>query len=245
MSECTENKQNNFLETTLTSNLALFLQGTIVWPQKHNLDRWLYLTLAVYDLLTGKVVKNLDGGHRTCVRDVDWHPYQHTLITSSVSVCAHTCLCVCAWEFVCECVCVCACVRVCVCTACACVCACLRYVCFTLCSESRDSSVLEWQTRHQKVLGLSPGGSSRRLFFSRVNFLCWLLFWYLFYLHVTTVIHLWFYCGQLDRTFLCAVGLDSRLVIYTCDFAVCGGTGQQTSNIHLWFCCVQWDGTAD
>ena len=29
MSECTENKQNNFLEGTLTSNLTLFLQGDL------------------------------------------------------------------------------------------------------------------------------------------------------------------------------------------------------------------------
>ena len=42
---------------------------------------------------------------------------------------------------------------------------------------------------------------------------------------------------------LCAVGWDSRLVIYTSGFAVCSEMGQQTSNIHLWFCCVQWDGT--
>lgn len=45
------------------------------------------LVLAVYDVLTGKVVRNLEGGHKSCVRDISWHPYQHTIISSSVSVC--------------------------------------------------------------------------------------------------------------------------------------------------------------
>ena len=98
----------------------------------------------MYDLLTGKVVKNLDGGHRTCVRDVDWHPYEHTLITSSVSVCTHMPVCLCVRVCMSMCVCVCVCVRACM-HACVrvCVCVCLRYVCFTLCSESRDNSVVE------------------------------------------------------------------------------------------------------
>lgn len=54
------------------------------------------LVLAVYDVLTGKVVRNLEGGHKSCVRDISWHPYQHTIISSSVSVCVcvHTML----WE---------------------------------------------------------------------------------------------------------------------------------------------------
>ena len=34
---------------------------------------------------------------------------------------------------------------------------------------------LECQTRDQKIAGLSPGRSSRRILFSRVNFLCWLI----------------------------------------------------------------------
>ncbi|XP_070187913.1 DDB1- and CUL4-associated factor 11-like isoform X2 [Littorina saxatilis] len=40
-------------------------------------------SVVVYDLLTGKVVKNLDGGHRSCVRDVSWHPYENNIISSS------------------------------------------------------------------------------------------------------------------------------------------------------------------
>ena len=34
----------------------------------------------------------------------------------------------------------------------------------------------EWWTCDQKVMGSSPGRSGRKVFFSRVNFLCWLLF---------------------------------------------------------------------
>ena len=44
------------------------------------------------------------------------------------------------------------------------------------------------QTHDWKVAGLSPC-SSRRIFFSRVDFLCWLLCWYLFHPHVTAVAH--------------------------------------------------------
>ncbi|XP_025115257.1 DDB1- and CUL4-associated factor 11-like isoform X1 [Pomacea canaliculata] len=40
-------------------------------------------SIVVYDVLTGKVVRNLEGGHKSCVRDISWHPYQHTIISSS------------------------------------------------------------------------------------------------------------------------------------------------------------------
>lgn len=36
----------------------------------------------VYDLLTGKIVRKLSG-HKQCVRDVSWHPYENTLMTTS------------------------------------------------------------------------------------------------------------------------------------------------------------------
>ncbi|XP_076470711.1 DDB1- and CUL4-associated factor 11-like [Babylonia areolata] len=39
--------------------------------------------IVVYDLLTGRVVKTLKGGHKSCVRDVSWHPYNNTLFSSS------------------------------------------------------------------------------------------------------------------------------------------------------------------
>ena len=46
---------------------------------------------------------------------------------------------------------------------------------------------LEHWTWDWKVVGLNPCWSSGRIFFSRVDFLCWLLFQYLFHPHVTTV----------------------------------------------------------
>ena len=46
---------------------------------------------------------------------------------------------------------------------------------------------LERWTRDRKVPGSSPGRSGGRIFFSRVSFLCWLLFWYLFRPRVTAV----------------------------------------------------------
>ena len=39
---------------------------------------------SVYDLLTGKIVSKLSG-HKSCTRDVSWHPYQNTIVTTSVS----------------------------------------------------------------------------------------------------------------------------------------------------------------
>ena len=78
------------------------------------------------------------------------------------------------------CVCMCVGVRVCVCV-CACVRACVM--------ERGIAQWLEHQTCDWKVTGLNPNRSSGRIFFSRVNFLCWLLFQYLFHHHVTTVAH--------------------------------------------------------
>ena len=46
---------------------------------------------------------------------------------------------------------------------------------------------LERRTRDRKVAGSNPCWSGGRTFFSRVNFLCWLLFRYPFHPHVTTV----------------------------------------------------------
>ena len=36
----------------------------------------------IYDILTGKIVTKLEG-HRQCVRDVSWHPYENSLVTTS------------------------------------------------------------------------------------------------------------------------------------------------------------------
>ena len=46
---------------------------------------------------------------------------------------------------------------------------------------------LEHRTRDWKVAGLNPCWNGRRIFFSRVDFLCWLLFRYQFHPRVTTV----------------------------------------------------------
>ena len=46
---------------------------------------------------------------------------------------------------------------------------------------------LERQTRDWKVAGSNPCWNGGRIFFSRVDFLCWLLFRYLFHPRVTTV----------------------------------------------------------
>jgi len=46
---------------------------------------------------------------------------------------------------------------------------------------------LERRTREWKIAGSNPCKSGGRIFFSRVNFLCWLLFRYPFHPHVTAV----------------------------------------------------------
>ena len=48
---------------------------------------------------------------------------------------------------------------------------------------------LERWTRDWKVTGSNPCWSGGRIFFSRVSFLCWLLFWYPFHPCVTAVAH--------------------------------------------------------
>ena len=40
--------------------------------------------VVVYDALTGKIVKTLSG-HRGCVRDISWHPYETNIMSTSVS----------------------------------------------------------------------------------------------------------------------------------------------------------------
>ena len=48
-----------------------------------NYSYFFCLFISVYDILTGKIVTKLEG-HRQCVRDVSWHPYENTLVTTSV-----------------------------------------------------------------------------------------------------------------------------------------------------------------
>ena len=84
---------------------------------------------------------------------------------------------------------------------------------------SRDSSVvraLDW-----KVVGLNPCRSGGIIFFSRVNFLCWLLFWYPFHPHVITVAH-----------------KRSRSFCQKCRWQV---TAKHTCTLHMWL-CMKWYG---
>ena len=57
---------------------------------------------------------------------------------------------------------------------------------------------LEHGTHDRNVLALIPHRNGGRIFFSRVNFLCWLLFQYMFHPHVTAVAHKrsWLFCQK-------------------------------------------------
>ena len=48
---------------------------------------------------------------------------------------------------------------------------------------------LERRTRNRKFAGSNPCWSGGRIFFSKVNFLCWVLFRYPFHFRVTAVAH--------------------------------------------------------
>ena len=48
-------------------------------------------------------------------------------------------------------------------------------------------SLVEWWIHDQKISGLTSSRSGGRIFFSRVNLSCWLLFWYPFHPIVTTI----------------------------------------------------------
>ena len=56
-----------------------------------------------------------------------------------------------------------------------------------VCTGARIAQWLERRTRDRKVAGSNPCRSGGRIFFSRVNFLCWLLFRYPFNPRVTAV----------------------------------------------------------
>ena len=66
---------------------------------------------------------------------------------------------------------------------------------------SRDSSVVRVPDLWSKTAGLSPGSSGERIFFTRVNFLCWLLCQYLFHPCVTAVAgkRSWSFCQKCRR----------------------------------------------
>ena len=85
--------------------------------------------------------------------------------------------------------------------------------------------IAQWlvhQTHDQKVVGSNPCRSSGRIFFSGVNFLCWLLFWYPFYPCVTAVA-----CKR------------SWSVCQKCRWQV---TDKHACTLHTWL-CMKWHGT--
>ena len=61
---------------------------------------------------------------------------------------------------------------------------------YCACERSRGTEIAQWLehwTCGWKVTGLNPCRSGGRIFFSRVDFLCWLIFRYLFHPRVTAV----------------------------------------------------------
>ena len=84
---------------------------------------------------------------------------------------------------------------------------------------SWDSSVVERRTRDRKVSGSRPCRSSGRLFFSRVNFLCWLFFQYPFHPCVTAVAR-----------------KRSQPFGQTCWWQV---TAKHTCTLRMWL-CIKW-----
>ena len=66
----------------------------------------------------------------------------------------------------------------------------LRYIVGPKDTESVGAGIAQWlehRTRDWKVAGSNPCWNGGRIFFSRVDFLCWLLFRYPFHPRVTTV----------------------------------------------------------
>ena len=80
---------------------------------------------------------------------------------------------------------------------------------------------LEHQTYDQNVACSSPCRSSGRIFFSRVNFLCWHLFWYPFHTCVTAAGH-----------------KRSQPFSQNCRWQV---TAKYACTLYVWF-CMKWHG---
>ena len=75
-------------------------------------------------------------------------------------------------------------------------CSILSHICITVVDGEGGgrAGIAQWlerQTCDWKVAGSNPCWSGGRILFSRVDFLCWLLFQYLFHLCVTAVAHKW------------------------------------------------------
>ena len=80
---------------------------------------------------------------------------------------------------------------------------------------------LECRTRDWKVVDSNPCRCSGKIFFSRVDFLCWLLFCYLFHPHVTAVAH-----------------IRSRSFCQKCRWQV---TAKHAYTLRMWL-CMKWHG---
>ena len=95
---------------------------------------------------------------------------------------------------------------------------------------------LERRTRDQTVAGSNPRRSGGRIFFSRVEFLCWLLFRYPFHPRATAVVR-----------------KRSRLFCQRCRWQV---TAKYACTLRMWFCMkrhgawlygvhrTRWDGSS-
>ena len=89
---------------------------------------------------------------------------------------------------------------------------------------ARGSGIAQWlerRTRGWKVAGSNPCRSGGRIFFSRVNFLCWLLFRYPFHPRVTA-----------------AARKRSRSFCPKCRWQV---TAKYTYTLRMWL-CMKWHG---
>ena len=98
----------------------------------------------------------------------------------------------------------------------------LCYLLFIFCViGGAGAQWLERRTRDWKVAGSNPCRSDGRIFFSSVNFLCWLLFRYPFYPRVTTV-----------------ASKRSRSFCQKCRLQV---TAKHACTLRMWL-CLKWHG---
>ena len=90
---------------------------------------------------------------------------------------------------------------------------------------SKEAGIAQWlgrRTRDWKVAGSNPCWSGGRIFFSRVDFLCWLLFRYPFHPRVTAVAR-----------------KRSRSFCQKCRWQV---TAKHAYTLRVWL-CIKWHGT--
>ena len=96
---------------------------------------------------------------------------------------------------------------------------------------------LEPRTRDWKVAGSNPCRSSVRIFFSRVDFLCWLLFWYSLHPRVTAVAR--------KRSWSCCQKCRWQVTAKTCIHHTYVALHEVTWSMVVW--CPQnlyWDGSS-